>query len=169
VGDALEEIGSSLWDALEWAFLHIVAPLLALGLVGGVIGLSALVGLLPGAVFTAGLGAAMIATDDPLLPVAACALIPGLNFFKVCRISETENHLLMMETSRYLTNQIFRSDLEAANATVPSPSTIGPTACGLDAGSFSEVPDSGFRRVQRPPLPALQHQRHSQYVRFRGG
>lgn len=120
VGDALEEIGSSLWDALEWALLHIVLPVLALALLGGLIGLTALVGLLPGAVLTAGLGAAMIATGDPLLPVAACALLPGFNFFKACRIPETENHLLMMETSRYLTNQIFRADREAANLNVPS-------------------------------------------------
>jgi hypothetical protein len=114
VGDALEETGSALLDALEWFVLHIVAPVLVWVMIGAVVAVGA------GAVLVAGVVIASIVLKDPALVFAGCSLIPGLNLLTACRISETENHLLMMETSRYLTNQIFRSDLEAAKHPVPS-------------------------------------------------
>lgn len=123
-GDALEEAGSSFLDALDWFLVHVVLPLLVIAAAAGAIGLVAalatFLGIEPAAVVAAGLGAALIISGDPLLPFTVCTVLPGFNFLKVCRVPETENHLLMIETSRYLTNQIFRSDLEAMNHSVPS-------------------------------------------------
>jgi len=121
VGDALEETGSAVLDALEWLLLHVVLPVLVLltaGIVATIVG--TVLGVAPMAVVIAGVAVASAVMDDPAAALAVCSVIPGLNFLAACRIAETENHLLMMETSRYLTNQIFREDLEAANRRVPT-------------------------------------------------
>ena len=84
-GNFLDDVGHAFGDFLDWLLKHwyVVDP--------------ALVPLLAGA--------------DPIVIAIVTAAAAANTLIQVTRIPETENHRLMIESTRYLNNQLLRSDL----------------------------------------------------------
>jgi len=94
---------------------------------------------------------AAIVTGEPLAFTAVCGWLPVFNLFAACRIPESENHLLMMETSRYLTNEI--------RAGYASPSQLDNQKNGLRSWMLEHFQD--FLRDDFDEYHARPYQRYS--------
>lgn len=129
--DALEDAGNAIGNGIGWFVQNILIPFLlsvialsiASALISGIIAAAVAAGV-PEVVAAATVAAGVIAAgavlaDDPLIVFAGCAALPITSLLPPCRIPETENHLLMMNSSAYFTNQIRSQYLTAPNQQVP--------------------------------------------------
>lgn len=128
VGDAIGDISTAVGNGTLWFIQNILFPFLlivlaiALLVVASAL-IAAITGVAPEVVMAAlvagGVVAASVAAQDPLIVFAACAALPITSLLPPCRIPETENHLLMMNSARYLTNQARATYLRDRQLGVP--------------------------------------------------
>ena len=101
------------------------------------------------------------------LPFTAAAAATVLDPFTFARIPETENHLLMIETSRYLTNQAMLEELGAKLSECRRHSRAAERSEGMAARAPAVDREERFSGIQLAGVPALQHQRHREPARLR--
>ncbi|MCA9905797.1 MAG: hypothetical protein KC547_18200, partial [Anaerolineae bacterium] len=125
--DAAEAVVDGIGSFVQNILIPLLITLLALSIIGaaaaGIAAAAAAAGVPPVVAAAAAAAGVLVAgavlADDPLIVFAGCAGMPILSLLPPCRIPETENHLLMMNSSAYFTNQSRGQYLESQNQRVP--------------------------------------------------